>query len=205
MNNNKQISDLLIKINRLIFHIKKNNIIIAGIDPGVNIGIAVFSVTDVLKSKTAKIKNLFTIQKNFAKEFDVLDQDIRIYKISSLVDEILTKYRVDIVVFEKSNYSVGRFSYSENLLARYTGSIYNTIRSLNKYIISINYRTMQKILLNRSTYNKDKAAILDVVRKIYTSDIKKSQYDKLDAIGYAYSFYLLIKLYYQVNYNNLRD
>lgn len=71
-------------------------------------------------------------------------------KINNFIDEILTKYNVNVVILEQAYYSSGRFSYSENLLARYTGSIYAVIQNLGIHIINMSYKSMQKIILEKA-------------------------------------------------------
>jgi Holliday junction resolvasome RuvABC endonuclease subunit len=173
--------------------INKKNIICAGIDPGVNIGIAVFSIENVFNNDI-KSQNIYAVQKNFTKEIDFINHDIRIEKINSFIYEVLTKYNVDIVCFEQAHYSRGKFSYAENLLARYTGSIYLTIRLLKIQILSMSYKLMQKLLINKSLKGKNKEAILEKVKNIYHKEIKKLHYDKLDALGYGYALYRALYL-----------
>lgn len=189
----------MLNINRVLKIISSDNIIVAGIDPGTKIGLAVFIISNYLDD--IKISNLFTIQKNFNKEFDILDNDLRISKINNFIYEILVKYRVNLVILEQAYYSSGRFSYSENLLARYTGSIYITIKSLNINIISMSYKSMQKLILDKSTLIKNKEAIMYKIYNIYPHNIKKSHYDKLDAIGYVYAFYIALKKLLTTLYN----
>lgn len=193
-----QNSELILNIYNFIKFFNKNNIVIAGIDPGTRIGFSIFLIQKKLAE--INIKKLLVIQKNFAKEFDFLKNDIRIMKINNFIYEILTKYNVNVVILEQAYYSSGRFSYSENLLARYTGSIYTVIQNLGIHIINMNYKSMQKIILDKSTIVKDKTSILEKIFNIYPYEIKKSQYDKLDSIGYVYAFYVLFKKYFQFNY-----
>lgn len=195
-----QNSELILNIYNFIKFFNKNNIVIAGIDPGTRIGFSIFLIQKKLAE--INIKKLLVIQKNFAKEFDFLKNDIRIMKINNFIYEILTKYNVNVVILEQAYYSSGRFSYSENLLARYTGSIYTVIQNLGIHIINMNYKSMQKIILDKSTIVKDKTSILEKIFNIYPYEIKKSQYDKLDSIGYVYAFYVLFKKYFQFIIDN---
>lgn len=197
MKNKNKLYELMLNIRNILRITKKNNFIVAGIDPGSKIGIAVFTIRNA-NSDSSELKHIFSEQKCFTKELNITGSDNRIYKINNFINEILTKYRVDIVILEKAYYSSGRYSYSENLLARYTGSIYLTVKNLRIFVISISYKSMQKIILEKSTYKQDKEAIMEEILKIYPHKIIKTHHDKLDAIGYVYAFYIALKLYYHI-------
>ena len=159
------------------------------IDPGLsNIGWCICTLQDfkIVACNILSLNNKSNIYLN----------DLRFKKIYNYIQEIIIKYNVSIVCLEKNNFSIGRYSFAEQLLLKAIGIICASVLCEDKYIFEISNRGAQKILFGKAKY-KNKQYIFEYIYnlisdKINNTDIKKiftkSKNDICDSFFISYAF-----------------
>ena len=133
---------------------------------------------------------------------NIYHTDVRFKIISEYIENVLMKYNVNIVCIEKISFTIGKYSFAEQLLLKSVGIIQTKVMCEEKYIFEVSNRLAQSVLLDKAR-NVNKKIIFEYVQNIMKQQnsisdydfrriFTKSKNDICDAIFLSYAFRYII-------------